>query len=141
MITFVIALSLLGAPEEPGQNRIDFFEKKIRPVLAERCYRCHSAEAARTGTLMGKLQLDTRAGVQQGGAQGSVVVPGRPDQSMLIEALKYANDNLQMPPGGKLPKDKIEIITRWVTRGLPWTSVAEGHDEPDREGPPPGGIS
>ena len=105
MITLVVTLSLLGAPEEPGQNRIDFFEKKIRPVLAERCYRCHSAEAARTGTLMGKLQLDTRAGVQRGGSRGSVVVPGRPDQSMLIEVLEYANDNLQMPPGGKLPDE------------------------------------
>ena len=70
MILFVIALSLLGAPEEPGQNRIDFFEKKIRPVLAERCYQCHSAEAAGTGMLMGKLQLDTRE-VSSGAGRGA----------------------------------------------------------------------
>ncbi len=119
MIAFVVALSLLGAPEEPGQNHIDFFEKKIRPVLAERCYRCHSAEAARTGTLMGKLQLDTRAGVQRGGSRGSVVVPGRPDQSMLIEALEYANDKLQMPPGGKLPDEVIADFVKWVALGAP----------------------
>ena len=103
MIIFVIALSLLGAPEEAGRDPIDFFEEKIRPVLAERCYQCHSAEAARRGMLMGKLQLDTREGVQRGGSRGSVVVAGRPDQSMLIEALEYTNPSLQMPPAGKLP--------------------------------------
>ena len=119
MIIFVVALSLLGAPEEPGQGLIDFFEKKVRPVLVERCYRCHSAEAARTGTLMGKLQLDTRAGVQRGGARGGVVVPGRPDQSMLIEVLKYANDNLRMPPGGKLPDEVIADFVKWVALGAP----------------------
>ena len=91
VILFLIALSLLGVPDAVGQDRIDFFEKKIRPVLAERCYQCHSAEAARAGTLMGKLQLDTREGVQHGGSRGPAVVPGQPDQSMLIEALKYTN--------------------------------------------------
>ncbi|MYH71670.1 MAG: hypothetical protein F4153_03700, partial [Acidimicrobiia bacterium] len=103
MIRFVFAVSLLGVPGALGQDRIDFFEKKIRPVLVERCYQCHSAEAARAGTLMGKLQLDTREGVQRGGSRGPAVVPGQPDQSMLIAALKYTDRNLQMPPGGKLP--------------------------------------
>ena len=119
MITFVITLSLLGAPEAPGQNHIGFFEKKIRPVLAEQCYQCHSAKAARSGMLMGKLQLDTQEGVQRGGARGSVVVPGRPDQSMLIEALEYANDSLQMPPGGKLPDEVIADFSKWVALGAP----------------------
>jgi hypothetical protein len=119
VIAFVVTLSLLGAPEEPGQDRIDFFEKKIRPVLAERCYQCHSAEAAGTGTLMGKLQLDTRAGVQRGGARGSVVVPGRPDQSMLIDALNYTDPSLQMPPGGKLPDQVIADFVKWVALGAP----------------------
>ena len=119
MITFVITLSLLGAPEAPSQNHIDFFEKKIRPVLAEQCYQCHSAKAARSGMLMGKLQLDTQEGVQRGGSRGSVVVPGRPDQSMLIEALEYANDSLQMPPGGKLPDEVIADFSKWVSLGAP----------------------
>ncbi len=119
MILFLIGLSLLAVPEALGQDRIDFFEKKIRPVLAEQCYQCHSAEAARTGMLMGKLQLDTREGVQLGGAQGSAVVPGQPDQSMLIEALEYTNRNLQMPPGGKLPDSVIADFVQWVTLGAP----------------------
>ena len=119
MIRFLIAVSLLGAPEALGQDRIGFFEKKIRPVLAERCYQCHSSEAARTGMLMGKLQLDTREGVQQGGSRGPGIVPGQPDQSMLIEALKYTDRNLQMPPGGKLPDSVIADFVQWVALGAP----------------------
>ena len=119
MILSLIALSLLGVTGALGQDQIDFFEKKIRPVLAERCYQCHSAESARTGTLMGKLQLDTREGVQQGGSRGPVIMPGQPDQSMLIEALQYTNANLQMPPGGKLPDSVIADFVRWVALGAP----------------------
>ena len=119
MIPFLIALSLLGVPEALGQDRIDFFEKKIRPVLAEQCYPCHSTEAARTGMLMGKLQLDTREGVQQGGSRGPAVVPGQPDQSMLIEALTYTNRNLQMPPGGRLSDSVIADFVQWVALGAP----------------------
>ena len=119
MILFLIGLSLLAVPEALGQDRIDFFEKKIRPVLAEQCYQCHSAEAARTGILMGRLQLDTREGVQLGGSRGPAVVPGQPDQSMLIEALEYTNRNLQMPPGGKLPDSVIADFVQWVTLGAP----------------------
>jgi len=119
VIRFLVAVSLLGVPEALGQDRIDFFEKKIRPVLAERCYQCHSAEAASTGTLMGKLQLDTREGVQQGGSRGPAVVPGQPDQSMLIEALEYTNPDLQMPPAGKLPDEVIADFVQWVALGAP----------------------
>ena len=128
MILFLIALSLLGVAEALGQDRIDFFEKKIRPVLAERCYQCHSAEAARTGMLMGTLQLDTREGVQQGGSRGPAVVPGHPDQSMLIEALKYTNRNLQMPPGGRLPDSVIADFVQWVALGAPDPREAKAVD-------------
>ena len=119
MILSLIALSLLGVTGALGQDRVDFFEEKIRPVLAERCYQCHSAESARTGTLMGKLQLDTREGVEQGGSRGPVIVSGQPDQSILIEALQYTNANLQMPPGGKLPDSVIADFVRWVALGAP----------------------
>ena len=68
---------------------------------------------------MGKLQLDTREGVQQGGSRGPVIVPGQPDQSMLIEALQYTSANLQMPPGGKLPDSVIADFVRWVALGAP----------------------
>ena len=119
MIRFLIAVSLLGVPGALGQDRVGFFERKIRPVLAERCYQCHSAEAARKGMLMGGLQLDTREGVRQGGSRGPAVVPGQPDQSMLIEALEYSSRNLLMPPGGKLPDPVIADFVQWVALGAP----------------------
>ena len=119
MILFFIVASLLGVPGALGQEHIEFFEKKIRPVLADQCYACHSAAAARTGMLMGKLQLDTREGVQKGGSRGPAIVPGQPDQSMLIEALEYTSQNLQMPPGGKLPASVIADFVQWVALGAP----------------------
>ena len=131
MILIVIALSLLGAPEEPSQNRINLFEKKIRPVLAERCYQCHSAEADRAGMLFGKLQLDTREGVEQGGSRGPAVVPGRPDQSILIEALKHTDRSLAMPPGGKLSDSVLADFVQWVTLGAPYPRDAQAA-EPEK---------
>ena len=128
MIQFVIALSLFGAPEEPSQNRINFFEKKIRPVLAERCYQCHSADADRAGMLFGKLQLDTREGFEQGGSRGPAVVPGRPDQSILIEALKHTDRSLAMPPGGKLSDSVIADFVQWVTLGAPYPGDVQAAD-------------
>jgi hypothetical protein len=128
LFRFFIAVSLLGVPGALAQDDIDFFEKKIRPVLAERCYQCHSSEAARAGTLMGKLQLDTWAGVEQGGSRGPSVVPGQPDQSTLIEALEYTNRNLQMPPGGKLPDSVIADFVQWVTLGAPDPRDAQAVD-------------
>ena len=128
MFVFVIALSLLGISEEPSQSRTNFFEKKIRPVLAERCYQCHSAEAAGAGMLFGNLQLDTREGVERGGSRGPSVVPGQPDQSILIEALKHTDRSLAMPPGGKLSDSVIADFVQWVTLGAPYPRVAQAAD-------------
>jgi len=75
---------------------VDFFEKKIRPVLAERCYKCHSASSEK---LKGGLLLDTREGALKGGESGRPsVVPGDAEASLLIEAIRYGNEDLQMPP-------------------------------------------
>src|SRR5438045_7014888 len=82
--------------EEPKPEQIDFFEKRIRPVLVEHCYKCHSAAAEK---VKGDLLLDTKEGMAKGGESGKpVVVPGDPDRSRLIEAIRYLNDDLQMPP-------------------------------------------
>ena len=81
---------------------IEFFEKKIRPVLAEHCYKCHSAEAEKAKKLKGGLLLDTRDGLRKGGDSGPAVVPGKPAESLLVKALRYDGDT-QMPPKGKLP--------------------------------------
>ena len=95
--------------------QIEFFEKKIRPVLVERCYECHSAEAAKAGKLEGKLALDSRAGIRQGGESGPAVMPGDVAASTIIGALKH--EGLEMPPGEKLPAEVVADFVTWVQHG------------------------
>ena len=93
---------------------IAFFESKIRPVLVEKCYSCHSAKSK---ILQGGLLLDTRDGVFKGGDSGPAVVIGKPDESPLIQALRY--DGFEMPPSGKLPEAVIADFEKWVKIGAP----------------------
>src|SRR4051794_14992789 len=76
-----------------------FFEQRVRPLLVARCYECHSAGAKK---VKGDLLLDTKAGWVHGGELGAVIVPGKPDESLLIQAVKYEHGDLKMPPKGKL---------------------------------------
>jgi len=97
---------------------LEFFEKKVRPVLVDRCYSCHSGTAKK---LKGGLRLDSLAAALKGGDTGPALVPGNPAKSLLIEAIGYGNVELQMPPKGKLPAAQIADLTDWVKRGAPWT--------------------
>ncbi|MFN7918447.1 MAG: PSD1 and planctomycete cytochrome C domain-containing protein [Bryobacteraceae bacterium] len=92
-----------------------FFESRVRPVLVKNCYGCHSreAKAAQAG-----LVLDSKAGLLRGGASGPAIVPGRPDESALIRAIRYDSAR-KMPPMGKLPDSVIADLTRWVEMGAP----------------------
>src|SRR6266496_6584465 len=105
---------------EPRTRDFDFFEKKIRPVLVERCYKCHSASAEK---VKGALMLDTREGMLKGGESGKpAVVAGDVGKSRLIEAIRYTNDDLQMPPkkaGGKLSDEQIADFIAWINMGAP----------------------
>ncbi|MCC6153217.1 MAG: PSD1 domain-containing protein [Candidatus Hydrogenedentes bacterium] len=95
----------------------DFFEQHVRPVLIEHCYSCHSVEAE---ILKGELSLDSRDGTLKGGKSGKpAIVPGAPDQSLLIEAIRYHDPDLQMPPKKKLDEAAIEAITAWIAMGAP----------------------
>ncbi len=94
----------------------EFFEKKIRPVLAEKCYACHSSTAK---TPMGGLVLDTRVGLVKGGATGPAIVPGKPDESRLVLALRYQDDRFRMPPTGKLAGTTIADFEKWISMGAP----------------------
>ncbi len=107
--------TLQAAAAEPTREQIDFFERKIRPVLVEHCYRCHSTKARR---LKAKLLLDTREGIRKGGESGPAVVPGNVRKSLLIRALRFEND-LEMPPKGKLPKAVVDDFVKWVAMGAP----------------------
>jgi hypothetical protein len=105
-----------AAGAEPPREQIEFFEQKIRPLLVKRCYECHSERA---DPVQGGLRLDSRAGVQAGGDSGPAVVSGRAGESLLIEAVEYAGDRVQMPPEGQLPGREIALLREWVDRGVP----------------------
>ena len=95
----------------------NFFEAHVRPVLVNECYKCHSRDADK---IKGGLMLDTREGVLHGGDTGPALVPGKPDDSLMIKAISYTDDDLQMPPKGhKLGDDEIADLIEWVRRGAP----------------------
>src|SRR5689334_15144944 len=98
-----------------------FFESKIRPLLTEHCYKCHSADAKK---LKGDLLLDTKDGVLKGGDTGPALVPGDVDKSLLIKAVRYKDEKLQMPPDKKLSDAQIADLETWVKMGAPDTRVA-----------------
>src|SRR4051812_36647588 len=113
LATFFAAAPVSRAADGDG---IEFFESKVRPILAERCYRCHSVGS---GKAKGQLQLDTRGGVLKGGETGPALVPGKPDQSLLIKAVRYTDEKLQMPPKEPLSKEQVAILEQWVRIGAP----------------------
>jgi len=105
-----------GFADKPTQEQLAFFEKKIRPVLVDTCYRCHSADSEK---LKGELLLDTREGLRKGGTTGAAIVPGNPDKSLLIKALRYKDESMAMPPKGKLSDQTIADFEAWVKMGAP----------------------
>ena len=113
-ITFGNAVTLRAAstPEEG----VAFFEKRIRPLLEEHCYECHSADAPK---LKGGLKLDTREGWAKGGESGPAIVPGKPDDSLLITGVRYWDKDFQMPPEHPLPPQLINDLIEWVKLGAP----------------------
>ena len=121
-----------GTPEQR-----EFFEKRIRPLLADRCWNCHGADQAEA-----ELRLDSREAILEGGARGPAIVPGQPEKSLLVLAVNHA-DTLQMPPKEKLPLPEIADITRWIKEGAAWPgsttvsstprSVRPAAADPDRK--------
>jgi hypothetical protein len=107
----------LAAAEKPATPEgIAFFEARIRPVLVEKCYQCHSAKAEK---LRGNLFLDTRAGMRKGGDLGPAIVPGNPEESPLIQAIHHTDEDFKMPPRQKLPDAVIGDFETWVKMGAP----------------------
>jgi hypothetical protein len=94
----MIGCTAAFAASEPTPEQLEFFEKKIRPIFVENCYKCHSIEQ---GKSKGDLTLDTRDGVLKGGETGPAIMPGDPAQSLLVKAISYQDKALQMPPKGK----------------------------------------
>ncbi len=100
---------------------IEFFEKRVRPVLVQRCFACHSTKAEK---LKGGLLLDSRDAILRGGDTGPAAVASDIEKSLLLTAIKYDDENVQMPPSGKLPEAEIAVLTEWVRRGLPFPVAA-----------------
>ncbi len=112
-----IAIAQLPETEDTGAisaEEVEFFEKRVRPLLIERCYECHAGSEKNGG-----LTLDHRTGWLTGGDSGAAIVPSRPDSSLLIAAVRYDNLNLQMPPDGRLAASEIAVLEEWVAMGAP----------------------
>ena len=103
---------------DPVQDRegLEFFENRIRPVLVERCYKCHSQQFE---TQRGNLRLDSRAGWLKGGQRGKSIVPGEPEKSPLIRAIRWQDDDFKMPPDKRLSDEQVADFVAWVQRGAP----------------------
>ncbi len=115
--------------KEPTAEQVAFFEKKIRPVLVDKCYSCHSAETEKGPK--GGLLLDTRAGTRDGGSTGPAVVPGSVKKSLLVQALKGEGGMKVMPPKDKLSADAIADFETWVEMGAPDPRTGKGGKKPD----------
>ncbi|HET6327027.1 MAG TPA: PSD1 and planctomycete cytochrome C domain-containing protein [Planctomycetaceae bacterium] len=105
--------------ESPGAASVEFFEKRVRPVLVEKCQRCHGQQSPKGG-----LSLVSREGLLKGGESGPVVNPGHPEKSELVRAINYEADGFQMPPTGKLDAESIGALTTWIREGAPWPEQA-----------------
>lgn len=129
---FAAACSLLFASVVAADDEgVQFFEQKIRPVLVQHCYGCHSVSAHEMKKLQGELYLDSAAGVLAGGENGPSLVKGKSAESLLLKALKY--DGLEMPPTGKLPNEVIADFAKWIDMGAPDPREGAPLAKPKRE--------
>ncbi len=123
-LTFLLVccgIQSLAAAAEPSRADAEFFERTIRPLLADRCWTCHGA----SGKPKGGLRLATRSDTLAGGDSGPAAVAGDPGGSLLIKAVRYGDDP-KMPPKSKLKDAEIASLERWIARGLPWPEPANG---------------
>lgn len=111
----IFVTSLLGQ-ESPPVSELEFFEKRIRPVLVERCYECHSVES---GKAKGGLRVDSREALRRGGETRPSVVPGELEGSLILEAIRYGNQDLKMPPKGRLTEGVVADFEKWIKMGAP----------------------
>lgn len=117
-LALLFAVATTGAaqnPAKPTPEAIRFFETRVRPVLANHCFACHGERAPQGG-----LSLMSRAGLLTGGKRGAALVPGSPEESLLIRAVRHEEAHLQMPPAKQLTRQQVADLTQWVQMGAPW---------------------
>lgn len=117
MTTLVFSMIEIGA-DASELAEAEFFESRVRPILVERCYECHSRSA---NSVKGSLYLDRASDLQKGGDTGPAIVPGNPDSSLLIQAIRRTGV-YEMPPDSRLPAEEVKVLEDWVARGATWPS-------------------
>jgi len=132
-LQLLLGLAVVALASPVSANDRDFFENRIRPVLAESCYECHSAE---TEKHKGNLQLDHIEHLLTGGDTGPSITPGRPGDSLLLEAISYSNPDLEMPPKKRLPPEVVADFRTWIEKGAYWPDepvpdISAGEDDFD----------
>jgi hypothetical protein len=128
MALLVLAAGAAPGDAAPSAEQVRFFESAVRPVLVENCQKCHGAAKQWNG-----LRLDSRAAVLRGGDSGPAIVPGKPDESRLIRAVRHTDDEFQMPPDSKLTERQIADLARWVEMGAPFPAAATASGKPHRD--------
>src|SRR5438309_2300294 len=114
-----LTASARAAEGQPAAPAPDFFEKAVRPVLANHCFECHGPQKQKA-----KLRLDSREAMLKGGESGPAIVPGAPEKSLLIKALRHDDDDLKMPPTGPLAKSDVAALAKWIQQGAHWPQTA-----------------
>src|SRR5262249_6480915 len=98
---------------------LELFESKVRPILVDKCFKCHGEKKQSNG-----LRLDSREAVLKGGDTGPALVAGKPDESLMVQAIAQTHAELKMPPSGKLPEQEVAAIRQWVAEGAPWPAAS-----------------
>lgn len=122
-------LLMLATGAAAGNDQLEFFERRIRPIFAEHCHECHGPTKQESD-----LRLDHAEFARKGGARGPLLVPGDPSHSRLVEAIGYTNPDLQMPPDGKLSDADIAALTEWIRRGASWSAEPAPTASPTKAG-------
>ena len=126
-VALLLGLAANAQTTGSSDSALDHFEKSVRPVLAQHCYQCHSSRAA---TVFGELRLDSAEAVERGGRSGPVLVPGDPESSRLILAVRHEPGQIAMPPDGKLSDSQIHALTEWVRTGASWPQLEQSELAP-----------
>lgn len=123
LLAWILAVLFLGGgPSRAAGGGDEFFERRIRPVLAEQCFECHSSASSK---LKGGLKLDSRAALLAGGETGPAVVPGKPEESLLLSAMQHRNPDLTMPPKKpRLPAAVLTDFAAWIRDGAVWPGAS-----------------
>ena len=116
ILAAAVILQSVHAADSP--DKAAFFEQKVRPILQSSCFTCHSHAAKKS---KGGLMLDSREAIVKGGDRGPAIVPGKPDESVLAKAIGRQDEDLKMPPTGKLADDQIATLREWIKLGAPWS--------------------